>query len=550
MTSTGAEILVEELKNEGVSWVATLCGNGLHEFFEACDNGGIRLIDTHNEQAASYLADAYAKLTGKVGVCAVSSGVAHSNALAGVTNAYFDGVPVLLITGASSGYGSGREVFQELDQVSMVSPVCKYSKLVLHVKDIVFQTRSAFNAALSGRPGPVHLTIPVDVLRDEFKETYVRDRKTSINTSLSEVIDVASLSKAVKTIETAEKPLLIAGSGVFYSEGQDDLKRFCEATSIPVVIPIWDRGTVEEPNPNFQGVIGSASGNPRILEDADLLILAGVKVDYRLGYLVLPNVKKDVKIIRIDVDPRQLRQGVDPDISFLASPRNVLEKLTDRMIEKGATSMGANAWLKETQARLNTFKNRWFDMKLNRSNDVTGLDVVKAIRPVLSEDLIFLIDGGNIGQWAHMVLCDRYPSHWLTCGASGVVGWGIPGAIGAKLAYPDKPVLLLSGDGAFGFTVTEIESAVKHNTPFVAVVANDCGWGIVISSQLEQRGERGTIASRFGEIRYDKVAEGLGAIGVRVEDPRRLTEAIYEGFTADLPTIIDIPIKVLRPSDM
>lgn len=548
MVLTGAEVLVEELKREGVPWVATLCGNGLHEFFEASDNAGLRLIDVHNEQAASYIAEAYAKLTGNVGVCAVSSGVAHTNALTGVTNAYFDGAPILLISGASQGYGSGREVFQEMDQVDMASPICKYSKLVRHVKEIIFHTRSAFNTALSGRPGPVHLTIPVDVFRDDFKESYTTDRKTSRGESSLEATSIHSISKALNAIETAEKPILIAGSGVFYSKGNDALQKFCEATSIPIMIPIWDRGTIEEKIPNFLGVIGAASGSPRVLGDADLVILAGVKVDYRLGFMVPPVVGKEATLIRIDVDPSYLRQGVDPDISILASPKHVFELFNERINENGSSFRGAGEWLIETQNRLNIFRKRWLER--DPQGDVTGLELVKAIQPALCDDPIFLVDGGNIGQWTHMVLGNRYPGRWLTCGASGVVGWGIPGAIGAKLAYPEDPVLLLSGDGAFGFTAAEIESAVKHKTPFVAVVANDCGWGIVISSQLESRGDRGTIASRFSDIRYDKVAEGFGARGFRVENLERLTDVIKEGFSADIPTIIDVPINVSRPSDL
>jgi acetolactate synthase-1/2/3 large subunit len=393
----------------------------------------------------------------------------------------------------------------------------------------------------------VHLTIPVDVLRDDFKDTYIKDRKTSRGDSSLEATSIHCISKALNAIETAEKPLLIAGSGVFYSKGSDAIEKFCGATSIPVMIPVWDRGTIEERIPNFLGVIGAASGSPSIMEDADLVILAGVKVDYRLGFMVPPAVRKDATLIRIDVDPAQLRQGVDPDISILSSPKHVFELFTERINEKGSSFKGAGEWLEETQNRLNVFRKRWFEREPQEY--VTGLELVKAIRPALSDDPVLLVDGGNIGQWAHMVLGDRYPGRWLTCGASGVVGWGIPGAIGAKLAYPEDPILLLSGDGAFGFTVAEIESAVKHKTPFVAVVANDCGWGIVISSQLESRGDKSTIASRFSDIRYDKVAEGFGARGFRVENLERLTGVIKEGFSADVPTIIDVPIKVSRPSD-
>ena len=181
---------------------------------------------------------------------------------------------------------------------------------------------------------------------------------------------------------------------------------------------------------------------------------------------------------------------------------------------------------------------------------MTGRHIVDAIRPLLTEDVVFLIDGGNIGQWVHMALADHYPSHWLTCGASAVVGWGIPGAMAAKLAYPDRPVLLLSGDGAFGFTVTELESAVRQGLPFVVVVANDEAWGIVVCGQLKEWGEEGVIASRLGAIRFDRVAEALGANGLRIENQEELAPAIRRGFSAGRPTVIDVPISVGGPADV
>jgi len=180
---------------------------------------------------------------------------------------------------------------------------------------------------------------------------------------------------------------------------------------------------------------------------------------------------------------------------------------------------------------------------------MTGRHVVDAIRPFLSDDLVFLIDGGNIGQWAHMALADRYPSHWLTCGASAVVGWGLPGAVGATLAHPDRRVLLLSGDGAFGFTIAELETSVKHAAPFVAVVADDQAWGIVASGQRAAHGPEGVLASRMAEVDYVKLARAFGAIGIRADTPRKLSAAIRKGLAADRTTVVHAPIALLGPAE-
>jgi len=545
---TGADLLVSELKRQGVTWVSTLCGNGLNPFYVACRKAGIRLIDTHNEQAAAYMADAYARLTGRIGVCAVSSGIAHSNALTGVANAFFDGAPLLLITGASAGYGGDRGVFQEFDQVALAAPICKFAKLVSRTEHLAFLVREAFAAALSGRPGPAHLTIPVDVLEDKVNTFSGMDKSSYVQTSQVEQVDRNLVKDAVKIIKYAQCPLLVAGSGVFYANGQEAMLRFSEASAIPIVTPIWDRGAVERPHPNFLGVVGAASGEPRLLEDSDLIILAGARVDYRVGFLTQPKVGEDAYIMRIDRDVCELRQGIEPNSSFSASPALVFDQLAREMRRLGEPLH--KKWLEEARERWRLFRVRWTEKPSPVTKPMSGLHIVEAIRPLLTDDVVFLIDGGNIGQWAHMVLADHYPSRWLTCGASAVVGWGIPGAMAAKLAYPNRFVLLLSGDGAFGFTVTELESAVRQKLPFVAVVANDSAWGIVVSGQRSAFGEEGVISSRFGAIRFDQVAKALGANGLRVEDPKKLTSAIRSGFSADCPTVIDVPTSLGGPADV
>ena len=545
---TGADLLVSELKRQGVTWASTLCGNGLNPFYAACRRAGIRLIDTHNEQAAAYMADAYARLTGRVGVCAVSSGIAHSNALTGVANAFFDGAPLLLITGASAGYGADRGVFQEFDQVALAAPICKFARWVSRTSDLLFLVREAIATALSGRPGPVHLTIPVDILEEEVDASVGTVRKSNVQIPSVEQADHKLINKTVNIITRAQHPLLIAGSGVFYARGQETLLRFSEASAIPIVTPIWDRGAVEKPHPNFLGVIGAASGEPRLLEDVDLIILAGARVDYRVRFLKPPKVREDVFIIRIDNDVCELRQGIEPDLSFPISPASTFDQLSREIHRLGEPQH--KEWLEEARERWRLFRARWVGKPLSLAKPMTGLHIVEAIRPLLKDDVVFLIDGGNIGQWAHVVLADHYPSHWLTCGASAVVGWGIAGAMAAKLAYPDRSVLLLSGDGALGFTITELESAVRQKLPFVTVVANDSAWGIVVCDQRRRFGEEGVISSRFGAIRFDKMAEALGANGLRVEDPKELTAAVRRGFSADRPTVIDVPTSVCGPPEV
>jgi len=539
----GADLIVSELKRRGVTWVSTLCGNGLNPFFVSCKKTGIRLIDTHNEQSAAYMADSYARLTGHVGVCAVSSGVAHSGALTGIANAFFDGSPVLLITGASAGYGAGHSMFQEYDQVSLAEPICKYSACIYRASDISFCVGQAFAKAVSGRPGPVHLTIPLDVLEAEIEEPTVPNHIAATINSGAGLLQPDYLEKTVAMVEQSHKPLIIAGSGVFYGEGQHSLVKFSENAMIPIVTPIWDRGVIDKPHPNFLGVIGAASGEPRLLEDADLIILAGARVDYRIGYLRPPKVSERAKVIRIDSDVCELNQGVEPTLGIAGNLSSVFDLLAKAASDRGIAKHAK--WLKEAQERSVSFQSRWKD---TTQSMMSGWHIVKAVQSLLNEEVILLIDGGNIGQWAHMLLAtDRYPASWLTCGASGVVGWGLPGAMAARLAYPDRPVLLISGDGSFGFTTTELESAVRQKLPFVAVVANDKTWGIAASVQHNRYGDEGIIATRLGAIRYDKLAEACGAQGLQAHNTEELKRAIQQGFSAPVPVVIDVPITTLAP---
>jgi acetolactate synthase-1/2/3 large subunit len=547
MAMTGADLLVRELQARGVPFVAVLCGNGLNPLLMAAAQAELRIVDTRNEQAASYIADAYARLTGRVGVCAVSSGVAHVNALAGVLNAHYDGAPVLLITGASSSTALGRGCFQDLDQVALARPICKRVELVTRPERIPRAVHEAFAAATSGRPGPVHLTIPVDVLGAVASEAELRSPfSTRGEVSARAAGDADLVRDATKMLAHAERPVIVAGSGIFYAHGGEALEQFVKLSRIPVVTPIWDRGVVDRPIDAFLGVVGAASGEPRLLVDADAILLAGTRVDYRVRYLDSPPLARDLYILRVDVDAEELGQGVEPDVGILADCRTAFQQLAEAWRSGGYA--GHEGWLAEAREHHRQFYSRWAGSSALRDGAMTGAHIIEALRAVITEEVLFLIDGGNIGQWAHMTLChDHYPADWLTCGASGVVGWGVPGAMAARLAFPDRPVLLLSGDGALGFAIAEFASASHQQIPFVAVVADDRAWGIVVSGQRRSCGF--TIASELGPVDYVQVAEGLGARSMRVERSEEIARAVREGFESGRPTLVHVPIACGGPAD-
>lgn len=541
----GADVVASVLKAHGVSFISTLIGNGIDPVLYACRQAGLRVIDTHNEQTASYMAESYARLTGQIGVCGVSSSVGFTNALIGAVNARFDGAPMLLIAGASEHATAGRGNFQDFDQVNAAAPIFKYSRLIDRPEDIAYFVREAIAAAVSGRPGPVHLTIPLDVLYATCDSAVVAPVGSGRVRPLA-AADGALVAQAAAAIGEAQRPLLIAGSGAFYAAAEEALAAFVEQTNIPVMTPIWDRGSISKRLAQFMGVIGAASGSPPLLHDADLVILLGARVDYRVGYMQPPAVSPDATIVRISADADELQQGVAPHLALHGDARSVLRQLADLLPVRPA--LPHSVWLHEAQARDAAFRARWRAPRVDNEKP-TGRDLIDALRPFITDDTIFVVDGGNIGQWVHMAMCDRYPGHWLTCGASGVVGFGVGGAMAARLAYPERDVILLSGDGSMGFNTTDFESAVRHDLPFTAIVADDKAWGIVVSGQQKRWGDDQLVACQLGELRFDMIATACGALGLRAETPAGLPALLTQALASGRPALIHVPIAHGGPAD-
>jgi acetolactate synthase I/II/III large subunit len=510
---TSVEAFVQALSDNGVEWIATLCGHGLDPLFAAADRTGIRLIDTRNEQTASYIADAYGKLTRRPGVCAVSSGIAHANALTGVVNAWFDGSPMLLISGSSAIRTAGLGHFQDMDQVALAKPVTKFASTIDHPDRAVELLESALRLSVGPPPGPVHITFPMDIQRAEVQPgTMIRSPMIQSTRQITDPTRIAA------TMSNSRAPLIIAGSGVWYAGEGESLARFSERYAVPIAAPIWDRGCMPHPSRTFMGVIGAATGGPELLAEADCIVLAGAQPDYRVRFLQPGSIRDDAQVLAIEAGWDRLADVYE------ATNGRVHTDWCNAAIDQLARFRTAVAERGAEQAR----------------GGLHAIHIISALRDVLSAETVLLIDGGSIGQWVHQLLCDRYPGHWLTCGRSGVVGWGIGGAMGARLAFPDRPVILLSGDGAFTFNVADLECAVRQKLPFVAIVADDQGWGITRSGHVKEFGK--SLASTLGPVAFAKLAESLGARGVTATTSDRIIVELQRGLSMNEVTIIHVPI--------
>ena len=535
----GAQLVVRSLKQRGVEAVFVLCGNGLDPFLDACLDFGMDVIDVRNEQAAAYMADTWGRMTKRLGVVAVSSGPGHTNAVTGLANAFWDGGPMLLISGCSDLSTRGLDNFQELDQIGIVAPVTKYASLVQRVGLLQHELDTAIAAATSGRPGPAHLTIPVNVFQATVDEgTLVRAARPAAVVRPQGRGDEDLIQEVAEILSTAERPFVVAGSGLFYADGWDALRDLVGQTDIPVVSHIWDRGCIRHVIPQYVGVTNDElNGAMAELARADVVLFAGARIDYRVASGRPPGIASEARIIRLDVEPAEINRVRVPDVGIVGSPCTLLEQIGGALNERGGGCFAS--WLEQVRSSCDCLIDKWAQAD-GEAWPLPGFKICQEIKPFLDQDVTFLLDGGNIGRWAHMLLFDRHPAHWFTCGASGVVGWGLPGAVAAKRARPDHPLLLLSGDGAAGFTVSEIETALRFGTPYVAVIAHDGAWGIVSDGQPEGR----CVASHFGEIRFDRVAQALGAEGIYIDDPTELGPSIARALALDTVVVIHVPTQL------
>lgn len=516
---TAIEWFLAEWKQRGVSWLATLCGHGLDPLYDAARRLGLRLIDTRNEQTAGYMAGSAGRLTRRPGVAAVSSGVAHVNALSGTADAFMDGAPMALVSGAAAVGTRGMGCFQDLDQVALAAPVTRYARLVDCAERVLEIAEEAWRAAVEG-PGPVHVTFPMDVQTTPVEEARLLRPAPRPPARLKQ----GDPEETVQALARAERPLIVAGSGVYYAGEGEALAEFCERFAIPFVTPIWDRGCAERRAEAFMGIIGAATGGPRLLAEADCVVMAGAVADYRVGYL----------------QPGAIAAGAR--VTYLNHGWREMAPLYER-----AGGCVSRAWLKEAARRRDGFRRAVWESGTRQSGGRThAVHIIRALAEILTDDTVLLIDGGSIGQWAHQLLCDRYPSRWLTCGRSAVVGWGIAGAMAARAVLPDAPVILLAGDGAFTFAVAELECAARQGLHFVAVVADDQGWGITRVGHMAKFGE--PIASSLGPVDFAKLAEALGARGVRVEEPGAILGAIRRALETPAVSVLHVPITGGNPA--
>ncbi|MDO8689374.1 MAG: thiamine pyrophosphate-binding protein [Dehalococcoidia bacterium] len=520
----GGRLLARTLKEHGVRYIFSLSGDLINALYDGCLDEGIRIVDFRHEQAAVHAAEGWARCTGEPGVAAVTGGPGVTNTITGLANALHGGSPLLLLAGRRPLAETDKGSFGEQDALSIVSPVTKWSRTVFESHRVPEYVEQALSRARSGRPGPVFLEMPVDILDHKGRDPGVSSPLPLVRPQG----DPQLVEEAAGLLRKAKRPMVLAGSGVWWAGACRELQQFIEETHLPLCSTHMGRGAVPDDHPLC---LGAFKGG---LREADAVLVLGTRLNWTLdfGRLIHPRAK----VIQVDIEESEIGRTRPVAIGIAGDLGLVLPQLLDALGPRPARS----AWLKRLHELRAAFLQEFEGCASSQATPVHPLRLCRELASFLGRDFTLALDGGETKIWAAMALRAYQPGHWLDSGAFGSLGAGLPFALSAKLARPNDRVVLLTGDGSFGFCAMEIDTAVRLGLPVVTVIANDGAWGMIKHMQEEAYGSGRAVATDLGWVRYDRMAEALGGYGEFVERPEDIAPALERAFTSGKPAVINV----------
>ena len=525
MEVDGSYLVARTLKEEGVEHLFFLMGGPNYEIINNSEDFGIKTIDFRHEQAASMAAHGYARVTGRPGVTTAASGPGTLNLLTGQYTAFVDCAPMITLGGAGPISDFGRDGFQEIDQVGIFEPV---SKAVMRPTDPARypeQVSAAFRTATSGRPGPVYIDCNEDVLYGKVDEADAAAPPRAVGRARPSG-DPDLVRQAVKLLSEASSPMIFAGGGVWWSQAYDELRQFVERTGIPFYTSPMSRGLL--PDDHEMSFPAARSGAFR---QADVVLVVGTRFNWMMtfGNRIAPTSK----IIQIDIHGAELGHNRSIEIGIEGDAKAVLKQMIDEVGRSGFESKAESKWIETLRQADLDRRERVAPLENSEQRPIHPLRLCKELRDVMDRDAIIAVDGNEILHYGRQSVPTYFPGHRLNSGPSGCMGVGLPYAIGAKIAKPEKQVIALHGDGSLGMNIQDFDTAVRHNLPIVIVVSNNEGW----TARVEGIRKPGR---ELGFTRFDKVAEALGGYGELVEDPNDIRPALERAFDAGVPAIVNV----------
>ena len=530
MSKTGAELLIESLIDAGIQHLFTLSGNQILSLYDASIGHDINLLHTRHEAAAVHMADGWGRLTEQPGIALLTAGPGHCNAISALYGALMAESPMVLLSGHSPYAQIGSGAFQEIDQVATAKPVTKAAWLVQHPNRLDEAIATALSLACEGRPGPVHLSLPSDVLEATVSPQPLQ--RTDKDTATTNAVPTNNVDDILRQLSEATHPLILAGPAMGRPLRWTDVKQLSEATGIPA-LPMESPRGVNDP------WLHQATN---CLSKADLVLLVGKKLDFSLRFGQPPFFSEQCRFIQIDPDTSQLRPEMPGVLTIHAEPTSIARQLTAAAQAIGGLQKKGqhNSWQAEVIAARKATPPEWEQIRTSVDQPIHPLRVCEALQPFLNDGAVFISDGGEFGQWVQSGL---EAEHRLINGPAGSIGSAIPMGLAAKLAHPQQPVFVFLGDGTFGYHAMEFDTALRYQLPIIAIVGNDARWNAEHQLQIQNYGAGRTVGCELLPSRYDKMIEALGGHGEFVQHPDDLTPSVERALTSGLPACINIAIE-------
>ncbi|HHF3477750.1 TPA: acetolactate synthase 3 large subunit [Haemophilus influenzae] len=528
---SGAEMVVQSLRDEGVEYVFGYPGGAVLDIYDAIHTlGGIEHILVRHEQAAVHMADGYARSTGKVGCVLVTSGPGATNAITGILTAYTDSVPMVIISGQVMSNLIGSDAFQECDMLGISRPIVKHSFIVKKAEDIPSTLKKAFYIASTGRPGPVVVDIPKDTVNPNFKYPYeypeyveLRSYNPTVNGHKGQI------KKALKALLVAKKPILFVGGGAITAECSEQLIQFAQRLNLPVTSSLMGLGAYPSTDKQFLGMLGmhgTLEANTA-MHESDLILGIGVRFDDR----TTNNLEKycpNAKVIHIDIDPTSISKNVPVAIPIVGNAKNVLEEFLGLLNEEGLKSQtDLESWWQEI--------NQWKAKKCLEFDRTSGVikpqQVVEAVYRLTKGQAYVASDVGQHQMFAALHYPFDEPRHWINSGGAGTMGFGFPAALGVKLAHPEGTVVCVTGDGSIQMNIQELSTATQYGIPVVIICLNNHFLGMVKQWQDLIYSGRHSQTYMNSLPDFAKLAESYGHVGIKIATPDELESKLQEAFS-------------------
>ena len=531
----GGSLAARALKDAGVGAIFTLTGGHIMPILDGALDEDIPVIDVRHEQAAVHAADAYSRLNpGRIGCAVLTAGPGVTDGVTGIANAWRANSPILVIGGQGPFSNLRRGSLQEMDHIGMIRPISKWADACYQTDRIPEYIEMAVRTAVSGVPGPAFLEIPMDVLMapaslDDARFPTIRATPPTVHP------DPADLQATLDVLATAERPVLLGGTGVKWSQGGAALARFAEATRIPVYLNGMGRGMLRADHPQFFN-----RTRRQAMKECDVFVLVGSPLDFRLRFGAA--VPAGARIVQFDMDATLIGQNRSADVGVVGNIGAALEQLTD-LLEASGLSLDFGEWSDGLRADEDAAAAALESQLTSDESPVDPLRFAAEIRDFIDEDTILIGDGGDIVAQASKVVPVLRENCWMDPGPLGTLGVGMPFALAAQHSFPDRRVLIIYGDGAFGLNGFEYDTAVRFGLPIVGIVGNDAAWGQMLRPQVGIYGADRKVAVDLAPTRYDLVVEALGGHGEYCERPDEIRPALERAFASGKPALVNVMIR-------